>query len=421
MKVLWISNFLFPEACEELNIDSPVVGGWMNSYALALLDTNSTIKLAVAALYSGKEFRCLDNYRIRYYLIPNKGGDQQYNSRIEPYYNKIKDEFKPDLVHIFGTEYPHALAWIKACGTKGAIVSIQGMVSLVAKYYFGGISIREIKNSITFRDLIRQDSLFDQQKKMQKRGEYEIELLKKVNHIIGRTSWDRSNTWAINPIAKYYYCNETLRSAFYQSEWKYENCEKYTIFLSQAYYPIKGLQQLVFALPVILRHYPKTMVYVAGHNYMNTSILRRNGYANYMRKLMKHKGVAENFKFLGELNEVKIADQYLKANVFVCPSSIENSSNSLGEAQLLGTPCIASYVGGNMDMIKDGETGFLYRYEETNLLARRIIEIFTDQKLAETLSKNGRLVAAERHNKTINAETFCQIYESIQFENKSDQ
>ena len=111
---------------------------------------------------------------------------------------------------------------------------------------------------------------------------------------------DQSNTWAINPKAKYYYCNETLRAAFYRYEWKYEDCEQNSIFLSQAHYPIKGLQQLVIALPIILKQYPNTMIYVAGVNFMNTSFYRKNGFANYMTKLMKTNGVTEKFRFLGE-------------------------------------------------------------------------------------------------------------------------
>ena len=54
------------------------------------------------------------------------------------------------------------------------------------------------------------------------------------------------------------------------------------------------------------------------------------------------------------------------------PSSIENSPNSLGEAQLLGVPCIASDVGGVTDMIPNKECGIIYRFEEVELLAKHI-------------------------------------------------
>lgn len=413
MKILWLSNGLFPEACKELNMPTPALGGWMYSGATALLDTNPAIELAVAALYSGNELKCIDKYKITYYLIPSQGGNKKYNALLEPFMKRINGEFKPEIVHIHGSEYPHSLAWVKACGNANVVVSIQGLVSVYARYFLGGIPINDIKKSITIRDIIRNDSLLTQQKKMFQRGEYEIELLKNVNHIIGRTTWDRSNSWAINPEANYYFCNETLRAKFYESEWDYATCEKHTIFLSQAHYPIKGIQQLVKALPIVLKHYPDTVVNVSGINFTNSSFIRENGFANYLLKIMKKYGVADRFNFVGMLNEEEMAKQYLKANAFVCPSSIENSPNSVGEAQLLGTPCIASYVGGSMDMIQDGKTGFLYRYEEIEMLALRICEIFGNPELAASLSKNGRTVAFERHSMTKNGKYLNEIYKTI--------
>lgn len=413
MKVLWLSNGLFPEACNELNIAIPTLGGWMYAGATALLKTNPEIKLAVAALYSGKKLKCIDKYQIKYYLIPAKGGNKNYDPLLEPYLKEINSEFAPEVVHIHGSEYPHSLAWVKACGNLNVVVSIQGLVSVYARYFLGGIPVSDIRKSITFRDIVRNDSLLSQQKRMYKRGEYEIELLRNVQHIIGRTSWDRSNAWAINPDARYHFCNETLRAEFYESEWLYEKCEKHTIFLSQAHYPIKGIQQVIKALPIILKHYPDTKVMVSGFNFMNTSMIKKNGFANYLLKLMNKYKVTDRFKFIGMLNEDEMVGQYLKSNVFVCPSSIENSPNSVGEAQLLGVPCISSYVGGSMDMITDSETGFLFRFEEIELLAMRICDVFSDIEITKKISHQGKLIAQSRHDFRKNARELEEIYQSV--------
>lgn len=418
--ILWLSNVTFPEACQELNIVPPVVGGWMYSGARALLSAHTDIRLGVVSLYDGREIKFIKKYDIQYFLIPSGGKNQKYNSTLESWFRKVKEEFKPDLVHIHGTEYPHSLAWIKACGNAGVVVSIQGLVHIYANHYLGGISINKIKTSITLRDILRKDSLLHQQKKMQKRGEYEEELISQVNHIIGRTSWDKSNTWAINSNAVYHFCNESLRDGFYKDQWRFENCEKYSIFLSQVHYPIKGIQQIIKALPLVMKHFPNVKVYVAGPNFLKLPIYRRNGFANYLLKQIASKTTLNKFFFLGTLSEEEMIKQYLNANVFVCPSAIENSPNSVGEAQLLGTPCIASYVGGTMDMVKDGETGLLYRFEETNLLAMHICELFANREMAERISTQGRIEAAQRHNKKKNAETLIQIYKSVIDENIFD-
>ncbi len=403
MKVLWISNVLFPDVCRELNITAPVVGGWMHSGAKSLLKMNPNLQLAVVAKYSGKELKIIEKYEILYYLIP------QNENKWENDYIKITNDFNPEIVHIHGTEFSHSLAYVNTCGAKKVVVSIQGLVSVYAKYYLGGI--KRLKAS--FRDFIRRDSIYKQKKQMSYRGKLEIKLLSKVKHLIGRTSWDKSHSWTINANATYHFCNETLRESFYYNKWSYSKCEPYSIFLSQAHYPIKGLQQIIKALPIILENYPETKVYVAGNNFIDIPYYRQNGFARYINKEIKKLHLKNHLIFLGMINEEQMVERFCKANVFVCPSSIENSPNSVGEAQLIGTPCVASYVGGTMDMIKDGHSGFLYRFEETTLLAQRICQLFADQKLCEQMSSNERKIAQERHDGVRNAMQLLNIYKTV--------
>lgn len=56
---------------------------------------------------------------------------------------------------------------------------------------------------------------------------------------------------------------------------------------------------------------------------------------------------------------------------------------------MVGTPCIASYAGGMMDSVSDGETGFLYRFEETEMLAMLVCRLFGDMDLCRRLSFRG--------------------------------
>jgi len=152
---------------------------------------------------------------------------------------------------------------------------------------------------------------------MKQRGDYEVELIKSIKHIIGRTSWDSSNTWAINSKATYHICNETLRPSFYIKRWDLKKCQKHSIFLSQAHYPIKGIQQIIQALPIILEHFPQTKVYVAGNNLMNMPWYKKNGFALYLEKLMLKTNVTKDkLIFLGTLNEIQMVEQYASAHIF---------------------------------------------------------------------------------------------------------
>ena len=404
---------MLPPICEALNIKVPVTGGWMYS-SLKNLQKFDDLEFAVATVYNGREFvsRLIGN--TTYYLLPigNKN-NQRYLPHLEPLWHRVNQEFKPDIIHIHGTEYTQGLAYIRACGNKGVVVSIQGLVSVYERYYLAGILPKEIIRNITLRDTLRCDNIFKQKKKFLQRGEYEKEYIRSVKHVIGRTSWDKAHVRAINPDIHYHFCNETLRDEFYKHTWNYESCEKHSIFSSQAGYPIKGLHQLLKAMPLILREYPNTKLYVAGGDITKSKWYRLSGYASYIKRLIEENGLRDMVNFTGMLSEKDMCARYLRSNVFVCPSAIENSPNSLGEAQLLGVPCIASYIGGVPDMMQNNEL-CMYRFEETEMLAEKVCTIFSQGSEANVMS---RTIAAERHNPTINSNVMHNIYNEISNKN----
>ena len=412
MKILWITNILFPYPAIRLNLDPPVVGGWLYTSATALLQLQSDMQLAIATVYNGLELKKYESDNVTYYILPLKGDNTKYNKTLEKHWKFIADDFKPDIAHIHGTEFAHGLAFMNACPYIRTVVSIQGLVSVISKYYYSGIEMSQIIKNITFRDIIRQDSIIQQKNKLYKRGLIEMEILRKTTDVIGRTSWDKSHVLSINPNLRYHFCNETLREEFYHHTWNYNNCEKHSIFVSQAWYPIKGLHKLLEAMPLILRGFPDAKVYVAGTDITKmdnfTDRIRLSGYGKYIRSLITKFNLSGKVIFCGSLNEMKMCQQYLKANVFVCPSSIENSPNSLGEAQMLGVPCVASYVGGVMDMMQGSEE-FLYRFEETEMLAEKVCNVFEKKDSQKDLKEQ----ALNRHNYKLNTNSLIGIYRSI--------
>lgn len=413
MKVLWITNILFPEAETMLSGsgDLKASGGWMLGAAKALSE-NEGISLTVATV-SRKVQRLtkLEGQRMDFYVLPLGKGNLRVNADYVPYWKRVRDEVRPDIVHIHGTEFSHGYAYMQACGCEGVVISMQGLTSAIATYYYYGMTKSDIFRNITFRDILKGSILHDQ-KKFKRRGVYEIEMIKHAHHIIGRTSWDRSRVWAINPQVQYHFCNETLRPEFYSGEWSYQACQKHSIFLSQAGYPIKGLHQVLKAMPLILRHYPDTVIRIAGGDITASGTfmekLRLGGYGLYIKRLIKKYHLGGKVSFVGMMNAGQMKQEYLQANVFVCPSSIENSPNSLGEAQILGVPCIASYVGGVPDMMRGNEENF-YRFEEVEMLAEKVCRVFKDG----AQQRNMRSIALERHNIRKNAEELMHIYSNI--------
>lgn len=415
MKVLWITNEPFPEA-ERLLIgkgESRGTGGWVLGAAHALLKQSRDIELYVSSVSRLVDrLTVLSGEKIKHYIIPFGKGRFKYNSEYEPYWVQIKNAVKPNVIHIHGTEYSHALAFINACGSSHVVVSLQGVKSGIAPFYSAGLTFYDVYRNITLREIIR-GSIYKEQKRFYQSAQIEKEILCKVDHIIGRTSWDKAHSWAINPKAQYHFCNETLRYEFYDgSRWRYETCHKHMIFLSQAGYPLKGLHQVLNAMPLILKHYPNACIYVAGADITRYETLqdkvRISGYGKYVRRIIRRLQIGDHIKFLGPLNAEQMKQVYLNSNVFVCPSSIENSPNSLGEAQILGVPCVASYVGGVADMMIGNEEN-LYRFEEVTLLAEKICRIFDLEDKHIDMTHE----AMCRHNPVDNTQRLIQIYNEV--------
>lgn len=389
-----------------MNIKSTYVGGWMYS-SLKRLKNNSNHQFAVATVYPGNEFISKQIDDITFYLLPLKGKKaDHYNKHLEPFWKDIKGTIRPDVVHIHGSENPHGLSYIQSCGSDKVVVSLQGIVSVYSRYYTAGIDYKTIKKCYTLRDLIKNGGILRGQANFERRGRYEIELLQEVNHIIGRTDWDKAHTSAINPNATYHYCGETLRDPFYNHKWNYSNCQPHSIMVSQASYPIKGLHYLLKALPIILRQYPDTIIYVAGRNIQTLPFYRNTDYDKYIKKLIRTLNLNNNVIFTGPLDENQMCDRYLKSNVFVSPSSIENSPNSLGEAQLLGMPYVASFVGGVPEIVNWNQD-VLYRFEEYEMLALKICKIFEAKDNFKDISD------LSRYDGDKNCEDLLNIYTRI--------
>lgn len=412
MKILWIVNTIFPDIADHIGLEKPIYGGWMYSLA-ELLSANSDIELSIATVHSGAYIEQKIKNK-NYFLIPNNKDDV-----IKYYWKKIKNNLQPDVVHIHGTEYSHGLIYLQTIGNENVVFSIQGLVNVCERYYLTGLSFKEIISNITFRDIVRWDNLYQQKNKFKKRGAQEIEYFKRSKHVIGRTDWDRSHAYFLNKDINYHFCNEILRNGFYTSKkWKFENCEPYTIFLSQANYPIKGLHKVIEAVYLLKNDFPNIRIRVAGDNLIKadslTEKIKLGSYAKYLRKKIVEYNISDKIQFIGNLDEVGMINEYLKANVFICPSSIENSPNSLAEAQLLGVPVISSYVGGTPNMIEHGKTGYLYRFEEIEMLAMYISTIFKmNVSEIEQLSKNSFNSASQRHDPKLVYEAYIFAYNNL--------
>ncbi len=421
LKVLWLCNIPIPKIAKSIGLPGFVTGGWLEVLSEQLLNSEH-VSLAISfplsnieKMMTGKVGKC------NYYAIPRtKKSDTKYEKNVEEYYKEIIHNYEPDIIHIWGTEFPRTLSMINVCEEYNmldqTIIDIQGLCSIIEKHCLASLPNKIVKRK-TFRDFVKNDSIKLQQKKYCLRGKYEVLALKKAKHVIGRTNWDIACIKNITQSVNYYSCNRILRNEFYNNKWQISKCKKYSILINQGAKPLKGLHYVLEALFLVLKSYPNTQLCIAGKeiNKKNSLIekLKISSYDKYIYELIEKYRLEDKIIFLGPLEERKMCQQYLESHVFVSASSIENSPNSVGEAMILGVPTISSYVGGVSSMLDHNREGFLYQHDAPYMLAYYIKKIFGDKELAEKLSDKARDRAIKTHDMNTNFNRMMQIYRKV--------
>ena len=91
-----------------------------------------------------------------------------------------------------------------------------------------------------------------------------------------------------------------------------------------------------------------------------------------------------------------VAEKLSEADIFVHPSYLEGFSISLLEAAMLGKPIIACNVGGNPELIGDGQNGVLIPPRDMVSLTSAMHKLAGDKALREKLGQQARKTYEKR-------------------------
>lgn len=413
MKLLWLCNNAPGAVLSAVSGKPESQVNWLDHVLSDLRAQGITLRI----LYRGSGEPGQLDANCSYASVPETPA-HIYQPELEARFRRELREFAPDVIHSWGVEYHHALAMVNAAESEGLlpkmVASIQGLCCRIAPHYTDGLPERALKRR-TFRDCLRWDSILTQQEIYAQRGALEIQALRKLKHVIGRTDWDRACALEINPELCYHFCNETLREPFYTGQWDYEVCEKHRIFASSCSYSVKGFHLLLEALALVRREYPDATVSVPGRSFLSGDLqsrMRRNGYESYLAALTKKNKLGDAVIFLGHLTAEQMKQAFLQANVFVLPSTMENSPNVLGEAMLLGLPCVAADVGGVSTLMGEGE-GILCPPVSPQKMAEGICRVFALGENAAAMGAEARNHARKTHDPEENLKALLEIYHCL--------
>ena len=122
MKVLWVTNKIFPAPSKELGIPNSVKGGWLEGLA-SQLKTSDQIRLAIATTYPGTGVKIFDIEGVKYYLIPSKA-KFTYDRKLVKHWKSVCTDFQPEVIHVHGTEFALGLALMRSLPEKKYLISI---------------------------------------------------------------------------------------------------------------------------------------------------------------------------------------------------------------------------------------------------------------------------------------------------------
>lgn len=322
-------------------------------------------------------------------------------------YLEIVEDFKPDVIQVFGSEHSYGLVAEKT--NVPVVLHIQGIMNPYFKAFLPpGVSWRDyLMTPLKPGSIIHK--LYTR-KKWERACERETRILKAVTYYLGRTEWDHKEISSVNPEARFFYGGEILRQPFYDAEIdeisSVPSKLKLVTTISEPTY--KGFDLVLRAGKILKEEYGLDFEWRVYGNVEPAFFEKITGIT------VEEAGIT--------MSGVATADELVlaigRASMYVHPSYIDNSPNSVCEAQLLGAAVVATNVGGVPSLIEDGVTGFLVRSGNAEEIAERIVAMFRNKALLRKVGHQARAMSLSRHDRDSITSDLIKCYKQIINENR---
>jgi glycosyltransferase involved in cell wall biosynthesis len=412
-RVLWFVNKVPAEVARGAGM-SGVRGGWLDSYIEIVGDVPS-IDLTVAFPDWTWHTPRTRIGRVTFVGLPPGEPESRPGRVIRRWRHdaaprdvcaaaaRLAQEVDPDLVHIHGADNCYGSA-LSGCGMP-TVLSIQGSPTAILGLYLRGVD-RYLLRSLSPVDFLMGRGGIHQHFMLKSRAESESRAMVNVGHVAGRTEWDERLAAVMAPQAEYHRFDEPMRLDFYRASWSAETARPASILSITGQYALKGVGTLLRATAVLRRVRPDTTLVLAG---IQPGTEHERAATRHMRAL----GIEDCATIVGELDAPALIREMTRASVYVSPSHMENSSNALCEAQLVGMPCVASCAGGSPTIADHGSAALLVQDGDPEALAGAVLSLLDDPEEAARLGQRGRVLATARHDRERIRGQILSIYDEM--------
>jgi glycosyltransferase involved in cell wall biosynthesis len=413
MRILWFTGVQLP-AVTGKKLDR---AGWQEGLRRSLYTYQPQVELAIAS-FGSEHYEPFSAENATYYniyrepapvsrwkrLIKNWQHDSYEREELDRCLEMV-ELVQPDLIFIFGAENPFGLLANRL--PVPVVISIQAVLNGLVTHIFNGLAPWELLVELFSRETIIGEGIFHRHRQLKKLAKMEELIYSRCIVFEGRTDWDKKWLNRLNRKAIYFHIDRILAEEYYNNTWKYENTSQNLIFTTSSNAAFKGGITLVRGI-IELNKRGRHDVSLSIAGIHPTSIVGKN-----IRRLINKHKLQDQVTMLDRIQPMDIIKEMVRARVFVLPSHMDNSPNSLGEAMLMGMPCIASNAGGIPSMLKDGEEGLLYEHMDIKALADKIELLLDDPELAQKLGAAAKVTAIERHNPARITESTLEMYHQV--------
>jgi glycosyltransferase involved in cell wall biosynthesis len=413
LRVLWLTPAQFPPVTGDASMRG---GGWMEGWRWALEAHRPEVELGILGYGSVQHepitvgnatfFSFKQRARSRYRQLV---GRWSHHTPIGEDHRRTVDDvltaFRPDIVHVHGSE--SGLGSLFAASGAPVLISLQGFATIAQRFMFSGLSWTDVVGDFGRARFYKGDGYLHSYLSMRDRAVTEQRILSHCRYVLGNTEWDKAIATTLCPSAVYYHADRAVRREFYGGEWTAAPHREPVIYCTGSAAPYKGLEILLEAVSLLRSNgIPDLLVRIAG------SV---SGGCNWptLRRVVRRLSLDHAVIWLGEIDALEMVSELERATIFVQPSHIENESNALIEAMLVGTPCVAARVGGIPSIMRDTVDGLLYHDRDPFALAGAIRQLIADPHFVASLGASGRGVAHRRHDPARVADQLVAVYSDV--------